>query len=123
MLSFTKPLRPQPERTKTDPVAATVDAVSEMRERIEKPERYREEQKRQDTWRDACDSEYWMCLCFASREEKASFIEAAGLQGLPDKHVDAADVADRLGIEMPPRAKKPLGAKRRIGSRFLRFVR
>lgn len=48
----------------------------------------------------ATDSEYWVAVCFTTREEKEAFLTAAGLAHLGDKYLDGHQVAHQLGIEL-----------------------
>jgi len=48
----------------------------------------------------ATDSEYWLCLCFQTREQASAF--ARGIGGaITDKYMDGCQVARRLGVEIP----------------------
>lgn len=50
------------------------------------------------------DSEFWVAVCFDSREQKETFLRQVGikpkLQG--DKYITAADLAAVLGVDLPP---------------------
>ena len=48
----------------------------------------------------ATDSEFWVAVCFTTREEKEAFLAAAGLTHLGDKYLDGHAVADTLGIDL-----------------------
>lgn len=48
----------------------------------------------------ATDSEYWVAVCFTTREEKEAFLERSGLADLGDKYLDGHDVAHRLGVDL-----------------------
>lgn len=114
-----------PER---NPVATNAAAVAELAEQLSPEQQAREdnhagERERQKSWADACDTEYWVCLCFASREEKEVFLDSTGLANIGDKYLDGADVAKLWEIPLPPRPRKPLVARKRAGSRLLKFVR
>ncbi len=39
---------------------------------------------------DATDSEYWVCLCFKSREQVEWFLEQSGWAGTDAKYIDGA---------------------------------
>lgn len=55
----------------------------------------------------ATDSEYWVCLCFETREQKQEFLTAVGHED-GDKHVDGLALAARLGITLEsPRVEWP----------------
>jgi hypothetical protein len=47
------------------------------------------------------DSEYWFCLCFASREQKELFLRAMQWLEFGDKYLDGQRVAARQGIPLP----------------------
>ena len=49
----------------------------------------------------ATDSEYWLAVCFADREEKERFLKAVGVKMnlLGDKYLTGRDLATALGIE------------------------
>lgn len=55
----------------------------------------------QDRFADVTDSEYWVCLCFQSREQAEAFAAGAKLPA-GEKYVDGRKFARRLGIELPP---------------------
>lgn len=57
-------------------------------------------QRENDRFRLATDSEYWVAVCFKSREDKEAFLRAAGLAQIGDKYLDGYAVARALGIEM-----------------------
>jgi hypothetical protein len=50
----------------------------------------------------ATDSEFWVAVCFTTREEKEAFLAAAGLAHLGDKYLDGREVAARLDIDLRP---------------------
>lgn len=54
----------------------------------------------QERYRLATDTEFWVALCFKSRQEKDLFLARAGLDGLGDKYIDGAALARRLGIDL-----------------------
>ena len=61
---------------------------------------YRDRAKNEaDRFKRATDSEYWVAVCFDSREEKERFLRAAGLDTLGDKYLDGRDVARALDID------------------------
>jgi hypothetical protein len=46
---------------------------------------------------ESTDSEYWLALCFHSRDDKADILTRCGLEpDDPDKHLDARDFLERL---------------------------
>ncbi|WP_250504852.1 hypothetical protein [Bowdeniella massiliensis] len=56
-------------------------------------ERSKQEAKR---FKDATDSEFWVALCFRTREDKEAFLQEFGLIDLGDKYMEGHKVADRL---------------------------
>jgi hypothetical protein len=46
----------------------------------------------------ATDTEYWVALCFQSRQEKEDFLRAANLMALGDKYIDGRKAAKRLNV-------------------------
>jgi hypothetical protein len=48
----------------------------------------------------ATDSEFWVAVCFTTREEKEAFLERSGLAPLGDKYLDGRSVADALGVDL-----------------------
>lgn len=60
--------------------------------------RARQEQQRFDL---ATDSEYWVALCFQSREQVEAFLAQTGWDAPTAKYVDGQAVAKRLGIRLP----------------------
>ncbi len=52
----------------------------------------------------ATDSEYWVCLCFQSREQVQEFLRATAW-GSPDaKYLDGCAIAGKLKVPLPPGA-------------------
>lgn len=52
-------------------------------------ERMNAESKR---FRDMCDTEYWFCVCFTSREQKEEFLKKIGME-TDVKYIDGKDMA------------------------------
>jgi hypothetical protein len=48
------------------------------------------------------DHEYWVCLCFQSRDQKEEFLAKAGWADLGEKYVDGLALAERLGVDVKP---------------------
>lgn len=73
---------------------------------------FRQRAKRDDNryW-DAVDSEFWVAVCFQSREQKEEFLTKVGLIADGDKYLDGMLVAEKLGviletpIESPPQVR------------------
>lgn len=85
--------KPEPE----EPVEETVtlediekDTIEELGE-VEKGfrERMKQENKR---FRDMCDTEYWCCVCFTSREQKEEFLKKIGMD-TDLKYIDGHEMA------------------------------
>lgn len=71
------------------------DEVAEIESAFEA--RAKEESRR---FAKATDSEYWVCLCFQTREEVEEFMEKSGWGNPQEKYIDGRKVADALGIEI-----------------------
>jgi hypothetical protein len=50
------------------------------------------------------DTEYWVALCFESREQKEAFLKAVNLFAQGDKYLDGRLFAQHCGIEIPNEA-------------------
>lgn len=62
---------------------------------------YRDRAKAEfDRFKRATDSEYWVAVCFTTREEKEAFLQRSGLADLGDKYLDGHDVAHHLGVDL-----------------------
>ena len=48
----------------------------------------------------ATDSEYWVALCFETREQKEEFLEKIGMLAEGDKYVDGLELAKKLGLTL-----------------------
>lgn len=46
----------------------------------------------------ATDSEYWVALCFQTRDQKEEFLRKINVAALGDKYLDGLIVAEALGI-------------------------
>lgn len=96
----------KPRQQAADPLAdvkysgdMSIDAASEL---TAMQQAYRDrasaEAKR---FKDATDSEFWVAICFESREAKESFIEqTAGSLDLGDKYIDGHKLAAKMGIDL-----------------------
>lgn len=85
--------KPEPE----EPAEETVtlediekDTLEELGE-VEKGfrERMKQENKR---FRDMCDTEYWCCVCFTSRDQKEEFLKKIGMD-TDLKYIDGHEMA------------------------------
>ena len=52
---------------------------------------------------DAVDSEYWIAVCFQTREQKDEFLEKAGWAELGDKYLDGMAVAKAMKLKLQSR--------------------
>lgn len=63
---------------------------------------FQQRQEREATrQREATDSEFWVALCFQTREQKELFLARTGWLQEGDKYIDGQFVAKKLGIELP----------------------
>lgn len=46
------------------------------------------------------DPEYFLCLCFQSRDQKDEFVQAAGWADFGYKYINGLDVARKLGVSV-----------------------
>jgi len=56
----------------------------------------------QDRFTDATDSEYWVAVCFHTRQQKEEFLAGMKLDDLGDKYIDGVEAARRLKILLTP---------------------
>lgn len=69
----------------------------------------------QDRFALATDSEFWVAMCFQSREQKEVFLKALNWLQYGDKYIDGCSIADAIGIELPEvRLPKPTGVSGRL---------
>ena len=59
-------------------------------------QRMQQEQKR---FLDVCDTEYWFCVCFTSRDQKEEFLKSIGMN-VDEKYID--------GREFSKAVKRPI---------------
>ena len=50
--------------------------------------------------RDSNDTEFWVCVVFQNREQKAEFLQKTKLIKIGDKYLNGMRVAETLGIEL-----------------------
>lgn len=63
---------------------------------------FRDSLKREDKrFELATDTEFWVALCFQTREQKEVFLRALALLEEGDKYIDGQRFAERLGIPLP----------------------
>lgn len=70
----------------------------------------------------ATDSEYWVGVCFQTREQKEHFLREAKLLQAGDKYIDGALVAKRLGITLPP-AAVPYNISAKVDAKYAALVK
>ena len=85
----------EPPAAPPDPVAETVAALDAYESAFQKRAKVEEARLTQAT-----DSEYWVCFCFETREQKEEFLRKSELLELGDKHIDGLAAAEILGVEL-----------------------
>ncbi len=73
--------------------------------------RGKEERK---TFEENVDSEYWVAVCFQSREQKEEFLRLAGWLQFGDKYLDGLEIAEHMKIKighLTPPVRKVVKAK------------
>lgn len=70
----------------------------------------------------ATDSEYWVGLCFQTREQKEHFLREAKLLQAGDKYIDGALLAKRMGITLPP-AQVPYNISAKVDAKYAALVK
>lgn len=70
----------------------------------------------------ATDSEYWVGLCFQTREQKEHFLREAKLLQAGDKYIDGALLAKRMGIALPP-AAVPYNISAKVDAKYASLVK
>ncbi|WP_240690694.1 hypothetical protein [Amycolatopsis sp. CFH S0078] len=95
-------LNAEPEPDPLENVEYTGDLPEDSRRELTALQRgFRDRAKREaERFRLATDSEYWIAVCFKSREDKERFLRAAGLLAIGDKYMDGYAVARVLGVPM-----------------------
>lgn len=86
-----RPVKPDKHAVPETPAGPVLEAI-----------RARELAQR-DSFRDATDSEFWVAVCFETREQKAEFLRRLDLADLGDKYLDGRAVAERLGAPLESR--------------------
>lgn len=61
------------------------------------------ERNEQQRFEDATDTEYWVALCFQTREQKEQFLHAIGWYELGDKFIDGMAAAEKANITLTAR--------------------
>lgn len=75
--------------------------------------RAKQEQAR---FRQATDTEFWLCLCFETREQKEEYLKRSKLDDLGDKHINGLIVAQRQGI--PLKSPRPTFREARMNEKL-----
>lgn len=84
---------------------------------------FRERAKREDErFFLATDSEYWICVCFQTREQKEAFLSEMNWLRFGDKYLDGQLVANELGVTLP-RADVPYNTSASVDRKWLEFVK
>lgn len=89
-----------------EPIDPATESAEELRELEDSfVGRALREEKR---FEQVTDSEYWLCLCFQSREQAEAFAKETAWGSPDDKYIDGTKVAKTLGITLPeaPRIAK-----------------
>ncbi|HCL5283971.1 TPA: hypothetical protein N2G45_002876 [Salmonella enterica] len=68
------------------------------------------------------DSEYWVAVCFQTREQKEFLLKAMELFEHGDKYIDGNVLAERLGISLPP-GNVPYKPDGKVVKTWLEFVK
>ncbi|MER7009923.1 hypothetical protein ABT324_00645 [Saccharopolyspora sp. NPDC000359] len=95
-------LNAEPDPDPLADVEYTGDLAEDSRRELNAVQQgFRDRAKREaERFRLATDSEYWVAVCFKSREDKEKFLRNAGLLAIGDKYMDGYAVARVLGVEM-----------------------
>lgn len=93
-------LNQEPDPDPLEDVNYTGDIVEDSKAELTAVQQgFRDRAKREaERFRLATDSEYWVAVCFKSRDDKDAFLARAGLAGIGDKYLDGYAVARKLGI-------------------------
>jgi hypothetical protein len=93
-------------RVSADPEA--VEAVEDLEAKVERTlteaeasfhERRKAEEQRMEA---ATDTEYWVAVCFQTREQRDAFVAGLGLPDTEEKYADGVALAAKVGITLPP---------------------
>jgi hypothetical protein len=88
------PDMPPPDQAEAEALAEASQVLTGFRERAK---------RENDRFVDATDSEFWVAICFQTRDQKEEFLRKAHLIDLGDKYLDGMDVAKALGIKLTSR--------------------
>ena len=66
-----------------------------------------------ERWRTTNDDEFWVAVCFQSRQQKEDFLQRAGWEQFGDKYLDGLRLAAHLGVSIEPvLLEKPKAVKK-----------
>ncbi len=74
-------------------------------------------QRRQqkERWRITNDDEFWVAVCFQSRQQKEDFLRLAGWEQFGDKYLDGLRLAAHIGVSIEPiLLEKPKAVKKLV---------
>ena len=85
----------------SQPLEVEKESEEEMSELLKG---FKERAKKEDNRSlDVGDSEYWICMCFQTREQKEEFLTKLNLIQYGDKYLDGMQVAKELNINLESR--------------------
>lgn|GEM_PF-2391957 len=64
-----------------------------------------ERKKKRDDYRLMADTDYWLCLCFQSRQQKIEFLRHIGWDKMTlvnDRYIDGLQCAQSLSVDIEP---------------------
>lgn len=70
----------------------------------------------------ATDSEYWVGVCFQTREQKEHWLAAVKLLQQGDKYIDGQLLAKRMGVELPS-AEVPYNVSAKVDKTLAAMVK
>lgn len=76
----------------------------------------------QDRFALATDSEYWVGVCFQTREQKEAWLEAVKLLQHGDKYIDGQLLAQRMGVTLPA-AEVPYNVSAKVDKTLAAMVK
>ena len=91
-----------PEMGKPKPKKKKAETAKELKEELSEVLRKFKEQAKQEqeVYLENVDSEYWVAICFQSREQKEEWLKKTGLIEFGDKYLDGLEVAKKMGIDI-----------------------
>ena len=81
----------EPVPIEQEAIASLTEAQSNMKKQID---------AQRNKFVRAVDSEYWIAICFQSRQQKEQFLRNAGIDHLGDKYLSGAQVARKLKVKL-----------------------